>query len=399
MTRFGAGRAIWVALALAMALSFGGNARADEAAWDSSSNAEACSVVYEVKPDRAPAWAHMVGILWRADGTFGFFLLGRNLDELTSIPLQVASASGAVFKGTAVISKSEGKGPHAYTMWVSGRKDLEKALVGDLTFTFRDQAGKMVSITAPFGIAVPRIDACMSNAVALASAAPAAGDKGSAAGDDQSSDDAAAEAAAIAAAKPGEIIATGTGVAIDMAGHVVTVAHVVSGCGFVDSPTLGRAEVVAVDSASDLALLRFSLHTSGAITVRTGSLRLGETVVAAGFPLQTVLQNGLNVTVGNLSALSGMQGDRRQIQFSAPTTFGNSGGPLIDSSGRLIGLVDAGMQARLGQNINFAVAGPTIQSFLDENGVAYRLGKDAPVTPAEIAAQARRHTVLLLCHK
>ncbi len=71
----------------------------------------------------------------------------------------------------------------------------------------------------------------------------------------------------------------------------------------------------------------------------------------------------------------------------------------MDRSGRLLGLVEAGMDATVAQNVNFAVAAPTIESFLDENGVTYRMGPDAPAAPEDVAARARTHTVLIECRK
>ena len=385
-------RIAWPMLALAVVL-WAGLARAEESGWDSHFTARACDVIYQVKPDGSPLWTNLVGIEWRTDGSFAFVLLAQNLERQKVVPLQVSGASGAVFSGDAMAEKPDEKGPHAYLMAVDGRKDLDKSLMGDLTFTYRDQKGKIVVITAPFGMAVPRVDACVSNAAGLAQAAQGAKKPPAEDGDEDETQNSGPPA------KPGDVVSSGTGVAIDQVGRVITVAHVVDSCGFMSSPGLGRGEVVAVDPASDLALLRFPRHPPLAIVFRAGPLHLAEPVVAAGFPLADILQNGLNVTVGNLSALSGAQGDRRQIQFSAPTTFGNSGGPVMDGSGRLVGLVDAGMNAKAGQDINFAVAGPTIRSFLDENGVNYQIGNAAPATPAQIAAQARGHTVLLLCHK
>ncbi len=235
---------------------------------------------------------------------------------------------------------------------------------------------------------MPRIDACVSNAFAQASAQQDTAAEGPAVGGSR-------EAPAI----DPDLIATGSGVAVDAAGHVITNVHVVVECGHMTSPTLGPADVVAVDKASDLALLSFARHPAGFISFRPGGLRLGEAVIAAGFPLSTMLQNGLNVTTGNLSALSGREGDRRFIQFTAPAQHGNSGGPLMDRSGRLLGLVEAGMDATVAQNVNFAVAAPTIESFLDENGVTYRMGPDAPAAPEDVAARARTHTVLIECRK
>ncbi len=330
----------------------------------------------------------MVGFHWWADGTFAFLLIDTRLDGLEQAALTIESAGGSSFNGDAAVDRPGGKAPERgaiFLMPVADRRDLEKALVGDLTFNYHDRAGRQVSVTAPFGLAVPRTGRCM--AAASAAAAP-----------EEEAETAGPSPEARARLDP-DIIGNGSGAVVDLEGHVITNAHVVQPCGRLTSPGLGQAEVVAVDKASDLALLRFTRKPAGAIAFRSGRLRLGETVIAAGFPLNDMLQNGLTVTVGNLSALSGMEGDRRMIQFSAPTTFGNSGGPLMDSSGRLVGLVESGIKAKLGQNLNYAVAVSTIQSFLDENGVTYGVGQEAAQSSDQVASKARRYAVLLECRK
>lgn len=358
---------------------------AAETRWDVSYDAKGCVVSYRSKPDRSPDWTQAASINYSTKGLFGFVIQDVRLKTLAVLPLEIQAASGARFTGDAIAidPKNHGAG---YGLIVSGRKDLERALVGDLTFIYRTESGQRVSLTAPFGLVVPRTEACFARAAGLSQAAQGGASEDEAAGEADDPD-------------PG-LIATGSGVAVNLAGAVLTNAHVVEGCGRMVSPVLGEARVVAIDKASDLALLSFARHPTAAVTFRSGALKLGEPVLAAGFPLSPVLQNGLNVTTGNLSALAGPVGDRRMIQFTAPIQHGNSGGPLVDRSARLMGLVSASAKAELEtQNINWAVALATIQSFLDENAVTYELGKEAPLSPEQIASRARTFTVPLECRK
>ena len=85
----------------------------------------------------------------------------------------------------------------------------------------------------------------------------------------------------------------------------------------------------------------------------------GETVVAMGFPLHGTLSSQGNVTVGTISALAGYNDDFRELQFSAPIQPGNSGGPLIDRSGHVVGIVSSELVSEIAeevpQNVNFAI--------------------------------------------
>src|SRR5215831_7522831 len=130
--------------------------------------------------------------------------------------------------------------------------------------------------------------------------------------------------------------------------------------------------------------------------------RIGEPVVAVGFPLKGLLSSDAIITTGTISALAGLKNDRRNIQITAPLQPGNSGGPLLGENGSVVGVVVGKLDALkiseltgdIPQNVNFAVSVGTLQSFLNTNGVAYALDDSAATrTPAEIAGDASRYTV------
>ena len=82
-----------------------------------------------------------------------------------------------------------------------------------------------------------------------------------------------------------------------------------------------------------------------------------------------------NLSVGNVSALAGLGDDSRYLQISAPVQPGNSGGPLLDASGHLVGIVTAKLDARVArftgdvpQNVNFALKAEVARTFLDSKG-------------------------------
>ncbi len=131
-------------------------------------------------------------------------------------------------------------------------------------------------------------------------------------------------------------------------------------------------------------------------------------MVVVGFPLQGVLSSDLNVTTGIVSALAGPGNDRRLLQMTAPVQPGNSGGPLLDLSGNVVGVVvgklDAIKLAQLTgdipQNVNFAIAGGIARAFMDANGVHYEMASsDATLSPADITERAREFTLLIECWK
>jgi S1-C subfamily serine protease len=128
-------------------------------------------------------------------------------------------------------------------------------------------------------------------------------------------------------------------------------------------------------------------------------------VAVAGYPLRGLL-SGFNMTTGNLSSLSGMGGDTRFLQITAPVQPGNSGGPMLDAAGNLMGVVVSKLDAiklakitgDMAQNVNFAIHANVLRTFLDTNNVDYEsASSNQPLAPTAIAEKARGFTALVEC--
>jgi hypothetical protein len=205
------------------------------------------------------------------------------------------------------------------------------------------------------------------------------------------------------------ITSTGTGFFVSESGHIVTNAHVVEDCVTVKSSRGGQISKVSIDEQSDLALYVASEKPKAFARLRGGhGAKAGEPVVAVGFPLSGLLSSDLKVTTGIISALSGLENDRRTIQISAPVQPGNSGGPLLGEHGSVVGVVVgtlgtmkiAEVIGKIPQNVNFAISLGTLQSFLNANDVPYALDdNNATKSSADITAEASHYTVLLECLK
>ncbi len=104
-------------------------------------------------------------------------------------------------------------------------------------------------------------------------------------------------------------------------------------------------KVLGVDGRNDLALLTSAKSFSKVAIFRDGrGVRTGEDIIVTGFPLQGLLTSDINVTNGIVSALAGPGDDRRIIQITAPIQPGNSGGPVLDASGHVVGVVVARLE-------------------------------------------------------
>jgi S1-C subfamily serine protease len=113
------------------------------------------------------------------------------------------------------------------------------------------------------------------------------------------------------------------------------------------------------------------------------------------------------VTTGIVSSLSGLMNDSRVLQITAPVQPGNSGGPLLDTSGQLVGVVSskldgirfASVTGNIPENINFAIKTGALRDFLDNSVVPFQTAESkADLKTPEIAGNARAYTLLITCN-
>jgi len=141
-------------------------------------------------------------------------------------------------------------------------------------------------------------------------------------------------------------VATGTGWVI-APGFVITNEHVVADRTsikvFADKTRSGITRVLIADKANDLAVLSLpqELGITSAIPVAGTSSGLGATVFTIGFPMSDVLGRAPKVASGIVSAASGLGDDPRFYQTSIPLQPGNSGGPLLNERGEVIGITSS----------------------------------------------------------
>jgi S1-C subfamily serine protease len=201
---------------------------------------------------------------------------------------------------------------------------------------------------------------------------------------------------------------SGTAFFVSKDGAAITNSHVVERCQQIRvgiSGQQGSARVSGRDDKNDLALLATDLHPVQAANWRP-SVQQGEDIVVYGFPLAGVLATGGNVATGNVTALAGLGDDSRFLQISAPVQPGNSGGPLLDRNGNVVGIVVAKLNALniasatgdIPQNVNFAIKASVAGAFLDAQNVVHAEGggTNALSTPA-ITERAKSFTAQVIC--
>ena len=212
----------------------------------------------------------------------------------------------------------------------------------------------------------------------------------------------------VTAKKPESGPSSGTGFFVTPDGKAVTNAHVVRGCREISVVEDGQsrpAKVLARDEKNDLALLSTDAHPARAADWRL-RVRQGEDIVVYGFPLTGALASGGNVTTGIVTALAGLADDSRYLQVSAPVQPGNSGGPVLDRNGTVVGVIVSKLNALsvasvtgdIPQNVNFAIKASVAAAFLDAQGIAHADNAgDTTLSTPDIADRARSFTIRVLC--
>lgn len=168
----------------------------------------------------------------------------------------------------------------------------------------------------------------------------------------------------------GKEYALGSGFIVSADGEIVTNYHVIKGAHsavakLADGSFFPVDGVLAADADRDLVLLKVKGKGLPFLTLdSTRAVEVGDHVVAIGSPL------GLEGTVsdGLVSAFREEAPNKRLIQTTAPVSHGNSGGPLLDMHGKVVGVIAAGVDPEEGQNLNFAIPSDEVKSLLSMQG-------------------------------
>jgi S1-C subfamily serine protease/antitoxin component YwqK of YwqJK toxin-antitoxin module len=161
----------------------------------------------------------------------------------------------------------------------------------------------------------------------------------------------------------------GSGFFIHEDGYVVTNYHVIEKAKKIEvvynqngKKFEMNAKIESVDKENDLAILR--INDPGFVKLSTipyvftvSPKDVGTEVFAMGYPISNYMGDEVKFTDGKISAQSGFKGDSRFYQISVPIQPGNSGGPLFDNKGNLIGITSSGLNKEMfgSENVNYAI--------------------------------------------
>ena len=194
---------------------------------------------------------------------------------------------------------------------------------------------------------------------------------------------------------------TGSGIIISKDGYVATNYHVVQNSKYtevsfiVDNEMKNyKARIVKNDSINDLALLKIDDSEFKNLKELNYNFKLDQSsvgidVFTLGYPLTDILGGEIKLTDGRISSRTGVLGDIRLYQTTAPLLPGNSGGPLFDFNGNLIGINTATIKKEIAENVSYSIKTIYLKNLIDVLSFDIELPNDSSISKLKIEEQVK----------
>ena len=201
---------------------------------------------------------------------------------------------------------------------------------------------------------------------------------------------------------------SGTGFFITNNGHIITNNHVIDSCNKVKVHYKGNerlTKLVASDLLNDLALLKSEIIPDDIFAISKEDIGLLGEIYVAGFPFGKEISSSIKVTKGVVSSLSGIGDNYSNMQVDAALQPGNSGGPIIDENGNVVGVAVAKLDFAkaleiydaIPENTNFGIKSSVVKTFVKANNVGLTTPSNRKLTKNEIGQKITKATVYLDC--
>ena len=196
--------------------------------------------------------------------------------------------------------------------------------------------------------------------------------------------------------------ASGSGFFITSSGYIISNNHVIEGCRKVTLTHNGQeisANVIATDSKNDLAILKANVRPNRFYNLSQDDAKLLDNVIIAGYPLGKRVSAAIKTSKGSVTSLAGYGDNYSNFQTDAALNQGNSGGPIMNDSGNIIGVAVANYGKQAGvESFNFGIKSSTLRTFAKSNGLNFLPPNRNELSNKELGALITNGTVYLECH-
>ena len=196
--------------------------------------------------------------------------------------------------------------------------------------------------------------------------------------------------------------ASGTGFFVSRSGHIITNYHVIEGCDAVKVSFAGdqiKAKILAIDKMNDLAILKSKITPLQVYSVATEDASLLENIIIAGYPLGKEVSSSIKTSKGSITSLSGYGDNFSEFQTDAALNQGNSGGPIMNQKGNVIGVAVAAFGKKEGvESFNFGIKASTLKIFANSNGLKFLPPNDEDLSNRDLGKLIINATVYIECY-
>lgn len=195
---------------------------------------------------------------------------------------------------------------------------------------------------------------------------------------------------------------SGTGFFVTSDGHIITNYHVVQNCDTTYVSYNGQqitTKVMASDKMNDLAILKAKITPTKVFSVETEDVSLLEDIIIAGYPLGKKVSAAIKTSKGSITALAGYGDNYSEFQTDAALNQGNSGGPIMNQKGNVVGVAVANYGKKVGvESFNFGIKSSTLKTFANANGLKFLPPNNRDLSNKDLGQLITEATIYLECH-
>ena len=194
---------------------------------------------------------------------------------------------------------------------------------------------------------------------------------------------------------------SGSGFFVSSKGHIITNHHVIDGCNTTKVSFKGNqidAKILAVDKMNDIAILKINIKPESIFPISNEDVSLLEDVVVAGYPKGKKISSAIKTHKGVVTALAGAGDNYSNFQTDATINAGNSGGPIVNQKGNIVGIAVQTWVEEGVQGIHFGIKSSTLKTFASSNSLKFLPPNNEDLTNKQLGELITEATVYLECH-
>jgi S1-C subfamily serine protease len=194
---------------------------------------------------------------------------------------------------------------------------------------------------------------------------------------------------------------SGSGFFVSSDGHIITNHHVINGCNTTKVSFKGNqieAQILAVDKMNDIAILKTNIKPDSFFAISNEDVSLLEDVVVAGYPLGKQVSSAIKTHKGVVTALAGAGDNYSNFQTDASINAGNSGGPIMNQKGNIVGIAVATWVQDGVQGVHFGIKSSTLKTFANSNSLKFSSPNYLELSNKDLGKLITDATVYLECH-